>query len=220
MSVITRRVVLALPLRALEILGAQTPTLQLPDVRELLRSVEPWPATKLYLWYERAWWRDRGFRGRRVITDLGIRKIYYLDDQSTEDPALLLVAYTDGPHVESWRALADGAPAGAPASERMLDEVTRQLRLVHADTDVPRPLGSSFVLWGSDAHECAWHFWSAGARSEEMLPRMIRPDPSIALFVCGEAWSRAQSWVEGALETAAMVCESLVAEPDSALSTA
>ena len=218
-SLTTRRLVLALPLRALEMLAAGTPTLQSPDVRELLHAVAPWPATKLYLWYERAWWRDRGFRGRRVITDLGLRKLYYLDDRSNGSPALLLAAYTDGPDVESWRALAEGAPAGAPASERLLEEVTRQLRMVHPEIDVPRPLGSSFVLWGSDAHECAWHFWSAGARSQEMLPRMIRPDPTIALFVCGEAWSRAQSWVEGALETAAMVCESLVAQPDSTLST-
>jgi len=49
----------------------------------------------------------------------------------------------------------------------------------------------------------------AGRRPWAALPG--RPVPGLDLFVCGEAFSRAQSWVEGALETAEMAVEAALA---------
>ncbi|MDQ6807130.1 MAG: hypothetical protein M3065_19710 [Actinomycetota bacterium] len=39
------------------------------------------------------------------------------------------------------------------------------------------------------------------------LPSMINPVPSVPVYVCGEAYSNGQGWVEGALETAEMVLQ-------------
>jgi monoamine oxidase len=36
---------------------------------------------------------------------------------------------------------------------------------------------------------------------------MIKPVPNIPVYVCGEAYSNGQGWVEGALETAELVLQ-------------
>jgi hypothetical protein len=44
---------------------------------------------------------------------------------------------------------------------------------------------------------------------------MKRPFPKDNLFICGEAYSREQGWVEGALRSAEMVLRELkIKEPD------
>ncbi len=51
----------------------------------------------------------------------------------------------------------------------------------------------------------AVHHWQVGIDSDAAMAGMVRPLPDLELFVCGEAWSRRQGWVEGALETAEAV---------------
>jgi hypothetical protein len=46
-----------------------------------------------------------------------------------------------------------------------------------------------------------------GAKSWEVMPRIRRPIEDLNVFVCGEAYSSAQGWVEGAVNTAEMVVE-------------
>jgi monoamine oxidase len=36
---------------------------------------------------------------------------------------------------------------------------------------------------------------------------MIKPVPTVPVYVCGEAYSNGQGWVEGALETAELVLQ-------------
>jgi monoamine oxidase len=43
--------------------------------------------------------------------------------------------------------------------------------------------------------------------SNAVMEYMRRPFKDAPLYVCGEAWSRQQGWVEGALETADLVLE-------------
>ena len=69
------------------------------------------------------------------------------------------------------------------------------------------PIGSALAYWGADPNENAWTFWRAGATSDEVMSRAIQPDPSVAIYLAGEAFSRMQSWVEGALETAELVID-------------
>jgi hypothetical protein len=204
-TVRARRVVLALPKPALTVLSASTPFLRQPEIHDFLEAVEAWQAAKLYLWYDRAWWRDDGFRGRRTTTDLPARKLFYFDGHGAGDPSVLLAAYTDGGDVEPWRAVSDGAAAGSQAPSAMLKLVNQQLAIIHPGVEIPDPAGSAFVHWGADPLEAGWHYWRAGARSWDVMPAVLRPDPTRSAYICGEAYSTSQAWVEGALETAAMV---------------
>jgi monoamine oxidase len=207
-----RQLVLALPLPALEALAETSPVINGPTWRSLYASIEGFPATKLYTWYDRPWWRDGAGApaGLRTTTDLPNRKIFYFDE-APDRPAAILAAFTDHRHNEPVIALTEGQSGGVPASARLLEAVRGWLSAAHPGTTVPAlPNGSAFQHWGADRREVAWHFWRAGANSDEIIDRAAHPDPSIQIHLCGEAFSRRGAWVEGALESADAVANRLL----------
>ena len=211
-SVSARRVVLAMPAPALRFLAPRVEALRGDRVQAMLDSVDAWSAAKLYLWFDRPWWRDDAFLGMRVTTDLPPRKLFTFDEVGSVGPAILLAAYTDGPAVEFWTSLADGAAPAAGAPSPILDAAASELRAVFPSiASIPAPVGSAFKHWGADPLECGWHYWRAGADSVRVIADIAQPSPGNELYVCGEAYSRWQAWVEGALETGATVVEKLTA---------
>jgi monoamine oxidase len=207
-----QRVILTLPIPALEALTEASPIMDGPPWRRLYRAIAGYPATKLYCWYDRPWWRDGSDppTGLRTTTDLPNRKIFYFDE-APDRPAALLAAFTDGRHDEPIVALSDGRSGGAPASAALLDALRRWLAAAHPGANVPAvPAGSAFQHWGADPREVAWHFWRSGATSDEMIDLAAQPEPSLPIHLCGEVFSRRGAWVEGALETAAAVAARLL----------
>ena len=113
-----------------------------------------------------------------------------------------------------WRELGGDVSGGAAAPRAVLAAAHDQLRSIHPEiAAIPAPIGSAFMQWGADPLEIGWTFWSAGARSDEVMAAAIQPDPDLALYLCGETFSRTQSWAEGALETADAVVERLAGGP-------
>ena len=207
-----RNVVLATPVPAVRALGATSPLLQSPAFERVLDAVTGFPALKLYLWFDRPWWRP-AVQGIRTFTDLPPRKHFYFDGGPGSRSALLAV-YVDGLDLGPWLAVHDGGPAGAPASPAMLALVQDHLRATHPDVpDIPTPLGSAVMHWGADPREVAWHFWRAGVNSDEVLAVAAQPEPAVPVYLANEAFSRQQSWVEGALEAADRVIERLRPAP-------
>ena len=49
--------------------------------------------------------------------------------------------------------------------------------------------------------------WNIGVRSGDVKEKIVKPLANRRLFICGEAYSDAQGWVEGALQTADMMLE-------------
>ena len=208
-SVRARSAVLATALPALRMLASNSSVLRTATFERVFDSVEPFPAMKLYLWFERPWWRPT-VPGIRSTTDLPVRKVFYFDGANGSHSALLGM-YTDGLDVRPWADLYEGAPAGAPAPPRMLAEVHRELREMHPEVDrIPAQLGSALMYWGADPHEAGWHFWRAGRNSDEVLNVAPQPDPTVPVYIANEAFSRHQSWVEGALEAGEAVIERLI----------
>lgn len=202
------QVVITTPVPALRLLAERSPVLRRPSFERVFASVEGFPAMKLYLWYERPWWRP-AVPGARTTTDLPIRKLWYFDGIPGSH-AVLLGMYADGRDVDGWTGLYEGAPPGAPAPPAMLAEVRRQLREAHPEVgEIPAPIGSALNYWGDDAHEIGWHFWRAGESSDEILDLAPQPEPQLPIYLANEAFSRRQSWVEGALEAADAVVSRL-----------
>jgi monoamine oxidase len=213
-----RRLVLTMPIPALEALAAASPILDGPIWRRLFGSIEGFPATKLYCWYDRAWWRDGvdAPTGLRTTTDQPNRMIFYFDE-APDRPAAILAAFTDRRRTVPIVDLADGRSGGSAASARLLEAVRGWLATAHPGASVPAlPLGSAIQHWGADPRECAWHFWRAGANSDEMIDLAAQPDPSLPIHVCGEVFSRHGAWVEGALATASTLADRLLGELDGA----
>lgn len=203
------RTVLATPLPALRALVPTSPALRSRTFERVFDAVRGFPAMKLYLWFEGPWWRPE-VAGMRTSTDLPLRKTFYFDGRPGSRSALLAM-YADGLDLAPWIERYDGGPAGAPASPAMLELVMDLLRAAHPLTsDIPTPIGSALMYWGADPREVAWHFWRAGVVSDEILEVAPQPDPPIPVFLANEAFSRQQSWAEGALEASAAVVRRLL----------
>lgn len=93
------------------------------------------------------------------------------------------------------------------APKSMVMEVHRQLLELHAVRYAPQPHKAAYMDWSRDPYGGGVHFWNAGYKSWEVVKRMTQPDESFPCFVCGEAFSTNQTWVEGALETAEIVLQ-------------
>jgi monoamine oxidase len=149
---------------------------------------------------------------------------------ATEGPAMLMASYDDGTNIGFWdgfrprrgRAWQAGREVSVPddpypaadssadqnawfhypASRPMVAEVNRQLGLIHGLSYTPDVRNAAFRDWGDDPYGGGWNSWNIGVRSPEVKHRIVQPDDSRRLYICGEAYSDAQGWVEGALQTA------------------
>jgi len=205
------RVILALPRRALERIA------DFPESRTdrrfagLIASVTPIPACKSLLLYKRPWWREHGIVEGRSITDMPARQFYCLGSETTRLPSEdtngygVLMAYSDMTNVAKWERLAPKADpsgftklaGGAPLAK----EVHREAMLVLGKTNAV-PLAAVFQDWSVDPYGGGWHYYARGHDGFADSAAMLKPLPGRELYVCGEAYSLAQGWVEGALERA------------------
>jgi monoamine oxidase len=159
----------------------------------------------------------------KSLTDLPIRQCIYWKVNPANGHAVILI-YDDGTDLDYWAGLRDSAgrrylndpavlteefdlPAWSSlaAPKRMVDEVHRQLMEMHGVKDptaVPAPYSAAYRDWGEDPFGGGANFWQVGAQSFEVSRRIVQPVPPYRVYICGEAYSHAQGWVEGALQTA------------------
>ena len=81
------------------------------------------------------------------------------------------------------------------------------MREVHGLEFVPEPYTAAYHDWSDDPYGAGWHAWKAGTRFWEIMPKVRKPLPDEEVFICGEAYSINQGWVEGALQTAELMLE-------------
>jgi hypothetical protein len=102
---------------------------------------------------------------------------------------------------ENWRAYRGPA--------ELVAEIHRQILALHEVQSAPEPLEAVSVNWSDDPFGGAWHFWNPGVRSWQATREMTQPIEDFPCYVCGEAYSTMQTWVEGALSTADLVQQRL-----------
>jgi monoamine oxidase len=108
-----QHLVLGLPRRSLELLApsAEFDLQGDPALKRLVSSVTPYPAFKMYLFYEERWWEPWGIQHGRSISDLPIRQTYYFapDPPRGVGPVppfgLLMATYDDARAVDFWQGL-------------------------------------------------------------------------------------------------------------------
>lgn len=213
-------------------------------VRNLIQSVTPIPLFKMFICYPIPWWKTLGVSQGQSVTDLPVRQCYYWaveGEQPGADPkntnSVLLGTYDDTLNVDYWAGLR-GSPdlhsyvpgtnrfvdqhgippddrwAGHKASKPMADEVHRQLQEIHGLKFVPNYYSAAFRDWGDDPFGGGVNFWNINAKSWEVIPQMVHPIDNVPVYICGEAYSNGQGWVEGALQTAEMMLSNYFGLPD------
>lgn len=220
-----RSLILALPRRSLELLDPTGAFMGSLDVQQLVASVTPIPMFKLFLCYREPWWESHGITTGMSITDLPARTCYYwgVEGEGSKRRALLMATLNDMLAADFWAGLrnppsATSQPsidpglgaAGLPRWESysamgqtaMIEEANRQLALLHDLPEIPAPYAGAYRDWSEDPFGGAGSLWNSQLRSVDLAPRMLKPLPELPVYICGEAYSRNQGWVEGALETA------------------
>jgi monoamine oxidase len=151
---------------------------------------------------------------------------------ATNGPAMLMASYDDGTNIGFWDGLrprrrqawkqhqevpalqhpfhAASKATKDPwfkyrAPEAMVTEVNRQLGLIHGISYTPVVQNAAFRDWGDDPFGGGWNSWNIGVQSHNVKKEIIQPVKDRPLYICGEAYSDAQGWVEGALQTADMM---------------
>jgi hypothetical protein len=132
-NVYARRLILAMPRRSLELLD-QTNTFFNDRQRSTSERLAPHvqsviiqPSFKLYLGYERPWWREftPNFTGGRTISDMPIRQLYYFGTEGEQPEgeggntnSLLMASYSDEWASDYWRPLEEDE-SWAPTPEAL-----------------------------------------------------------------------------------------------------
>jgi monoamine oxidase len=99
------------------------------------------------------------------------------------------------------------------ATRQMVSEMHRQLMAMHGVDSAPQPIDAAYMDWSRDPFGGGVHFWNTNYNSAEVLDYMVQPVTDFPCFICGEAYSTNQTWVEGALQTAESVLKRLGVAP-------
>ncbi|MCV9929815.1 FAD-dependent oxidoreductase [Flavobacterium sp. LS1R49] len=97
------------------------------------------------------------------------------------------------------------------APRKMVEELDRQLKQIHDVDYTPAVQSASFRDWGEDPFGGGWNSWNIGVKSWEVKEQIVHPIENCSLYICGEAYSDAQGWVEGALQTADIMLTKFIA---------
>lgn len=105
----------------------------------------------------------------------------------------------------------DMVPGGLSlvASELERDITHLLLTEIHG-REIPHPILGIARDW-----DAGWHTWIVGSKPWEPAVREQRVQPLDGLYLCGEAYSPEQGWIEGALKSSEQILRALgVREPD------
>ena len=215
----------------MENLYAASPALhknsQAEQIWEDIQSVVNMRLLKINLYFDDAWWENPDAVNPPVqygpsFTDLPINSVYpfYSLDGPKDDrlPAALTI-YCDFNNTNFWQGLQNVQPYFDsplqeahsqppqilfPASVAVVKEAIKQIKQIYQTDKVPEPVMTSYRLWGGESDfGYAYHQWALNANDRDVMQRMVEPIDK--LFVCNEAYSDMQGWVNGSLRSADLV---------------
>lgn len=209
--VVAEKLVLNLPKVPLRAVVDDSPFLQCTPLERTLDKVTANPLTRIFLTFDKPWWNELGIQSGRSTTDLDLGMVYYFGGKDDATP--YVEVYNDGRKSEFWEGLQNpgdpGVTTNLTAKPQLVKELKRQLEEMHGRA-LPEPTGVTYKRWADPLLGAGWHTWDPGSRPLEATEEMIHPLPDVPLYVCGEAFSTAQGWIEGALETGEKVATALV----------
>lgn len=194
--------------------------------------------TKINLYFDEPWWDQADgdvtppVQFGPSFTTLPINSVYpfYAVSDSDDAPskkAAALTIYCDFNNTNFWAGLQNlGDKFSSPlqdeqndkpsqaifaASQPVVDEIVRQLKILFTVDSIPDPILTSYRLWdGNDDFEHAYHQWKVGVVDSQVRDQLINPLENV--YFCNEAISDMQAWVNGSLRSANLVLDKLGAK--------
>ena len=162
----------------------------LKPINHLLDAVTSNPLLRVYAIYKNRW-----FEGLPVITTNSfIRHIIPINSKT----GLIMISYVEGKDAEPYL----NKNGKLKDVHVIQNKIQKELKLLFPDREIPEPSFLKPYYW-----EIGDHAWLPGYNSDKIGKQLLNPMKNI--YICGEAFSHTQCWVEGALETASNVLDIL-----------
>jgi monoamine oxidase len=213
------QLILALPQRSLELLDQNNSLFQNNQIQKLIKSVQRQPALKLFLSYSTSWWEPKENSNSVIISDLPLRMSYYFSKNSadqkdrTSQKESMVMIYEDIDPDHYWQGLYSkdldrekNFGAQIPP-QKMLEAVQTHLQAIHNKDIIPKPISYLFRDWSNDPFGGGYHVWRPDFDATSVMNQIRKPDLNKPVYICGEAYSNTQSWIEGALKTAESIMQ-------------
>lgn len=151
---------------------------------ELLRIYARYPCRQSGFWFDGM---------RRMTTNSFLRQIIPINYQS----GLIMISYTDGKDVAAFKDKRGKLLSELKIKTKIQTELNELFQ-----SNIPQPIYFKVHYWAVGAHH-----WKPGFDSDAISKEVLNPMKNV--FVCGEAFSKKQAWVEGALETSELVLKKI-----------
>lgn len=220
------KVILAIPKAPMTQLAQQSPMLSNNNqFMAAVDTVQDMELTKIGLYFKERWWltnKNINILNGPNFTDLPMGSLYTFsqypsDDQNDKEyigPAAI-TQYTDYIRGNFWMELQNigeiykpkgsfvnlNPPNTQPCSVNVVNEMMKQIKLVFGldeSDEVPEPVLSTYRVWGQGDFGYGYHQYKMNVDDLNDVYFQIY-NPAENVYVCNEAWSPEQGWVEGAL---------------------
>ena len=240
MDLSTKNVIMALPPKAIESIldrsRSEFCSINAEKITKICRSVKGVQCTKITFYYDGNWWNqvENTMMYGANVTSLPCCQVYPFYGEIAKvgcngGPAALTIFCNvrDAPFWSSLQKLGCKFQSPLqgqnerlfPASEPVVTEAIRQFCKVFNMKSVPRPILTSYRTWGGNGEDDALgeeqygyavHFWGVGVDNYQIMKEVVQPMEGKNLFLCNEAWSPSQGWMEGSLQGARKAVEKLL----------
>ncbi|MFK7831278.1 MAG: flavin monoamine oxidase family protein [Congregibacter sp.] len=96
-------------------------------------------------------------------------------------------------------------PHSTAASTELVLEAQRQFKLIYARNDVPLPTLTTFRVWSDNDYGYGYHQWKLGRDDAVIRERLWRMNEHT--YLCNEAYSDMQGWVNGSLRSTELMLQ-------------
>ena len=131
----------------------------------------------------------------RIVTNNGLRYIIPINPKI----GLIMISYTDGIHAEEIDRL-------YPTDRLLKDYLSDMLLKLFPKKNIPEPTWLGKGYWPVGVH-----YYIPGCDPVRMQKKYLKPSTS-PMWICGEAYSMYQGWIEGSLRNANKVVNQIKSE--------
>jgi len=176
-----KNLVLALPQYNLKQLD------EFKDFKEL-DFVEPIHLLRIYAKYpvgkNGVWFKDL----KRTTTNNYLRHIIPIDYEK----GLIMISYVDCFYANMLQSMYMNG------KESLIKAIHKEIKTLF-DIEPPKP--NELFVHNWDNEYAGVHMWKTGYDLNKVYPKIMKPDKEKNIYIVGEAYSKKQCWIEGALET-------------------
>jgi hypothetical protein len=161
----------------------------------LLDNVSQIPLIRIYAKYPKnkngkVWFHNM----ERTITNNFIRHIIPID----YDNGIIMISYSDYHIAEMWNNLY--LLGEKELTKKINSEIKKLLNI-----NIPEPLEYNVYFWKEGVH-----MWKTNTSMDSDYKKIIKPFPKSNIYICNEAYSKHQCWVEGSLKMSKDVANKII----------